>query len=78
MEEHKFTLEELARYNGQNSSPAYIAYKGKVYDVSDSFLWKHGKHQGRHRAGKDCTDELPEAPHNSDLLDRFPIVGTLD
>ncbi len=34
----KFTREELKKYDGKNGRPAYIAYKGKVYDVSDSHL----------------------------------------
>lgn len=34
----KFTREELAQYDGKNGNPAYVAYKGKVYDVSVSFL----------------------------------------
>jgi len=39
----EFTEEELAQYNGKNGKPIYIAYKGKVFDVSTSFLverWK--------------------------------------
>jgi len=38
----EFTEEELAQYNGKNGNPVYVAYKGKVYDVSASFLWKDG------------------------------------
>jgi predicted heme/steroid binding protein len=37
-----FSLSELSKYNGKRNMPAYIAYKGKVYDVSNSFLWKGG------------------------------------
>jgi len=37
-----FTKEEIARYDGKNGNPAYVVYKGKVYDVSSSFLWKNG------------------------------------
>jgi len=73
----KFTRGELARYNGKNGNPAYIAYRGKVYDVSDSFLWKGGDHQVSHSAGQDLTDALEEAPHGSELLKRFPVVGKL-
>jgi predicted heme/steroid binding protein len=40
--ERKFTLEELKQYDGRDGRPAYIAYKGKVYDVTDSFLWIDG------------------------------------
>ena len=77
MPTRKFTKTELARYNGINGAPAYIAYKSQVYDVSRSFLWQKGKHQVLHDAGTDLTDNLTEAPHGEDLLKRFPIVGTL-
>jgi predicted heme/steroid binding protein len=73
----KFTTKELAQYTGKNGTPAYIAFKGKVYDVSRSFLWRDGKHQVVHNAGKDLTEGLDEAPHGADLLERFPLVGTL-
>lgn len=73
----KFSKKELARYNGKNGAPAYIAYKGKVYDVSSSFLWRNGNHQVLHNAGVDLTDSLEEAPHGVDLLERFTVVGTL-
>lgn len=55
--------------------PAYIAFKGKVYDVSHSFLWRKGTHQVLHEAGKDLTRELEEAPHGPELLERVPIIG---
>jgi len=72
-----FTREELARYQGRNGAPAYVAYEGKVYDVSDSFLWKGGRHQVLHQAGCDFTDALDQAPHGPGLLERFPLVGML-
>lgn len=31
-----------------------------------------------HIAGKDLTGDLEQAPHGTDLLKRFPIVGMLD
>jgi predicted heme/steroid binding protein len=71
-----FTKEELRKYNGSNGV-AYIAFKGKVYDVSRSFHWKRGIHQVIHRAGCDLTGALEKAPHGTDMLDRFPIVGEL-
>jgi len=73
----RFSKEELARYNGKNGAPAYIAYKGKVYDVSNSFQWRSGRHQVLHNAGEDLTDALEQAPHGTDMLERLPIVGTL-
>jgi len=72
-----FSKEELARYNGKNGAPAYIAYKGKVYDASNSFQWKNGRHQVVHNAGEDLTDALEQAPHGADMLERLPTVGTL-
>ncbi len=71
----EYTKEDLSKYNGKKSMPAYIAYKGKVYDVSHSFLWRKGTHQVLHEAGKDLTRELEEAPHGPELLERVPIIG---
>ena len=73
----EFTKQELAKYDGNDGKPLYIAYNGKVYDVSDSFLWKGGKHQALHNAGQDLTQELEQAPHGSDLLKRVPLIGVL-
>ena len=74
----RFTRNELARYNGRDGAPAYVAFKGKVYDVSGSFLWRGGKHQVIHHAGVDLTDSIDHAPHGAALLERFPVVGTLE
>ena len=73
----KFTEKQLARYDGKNGRPSYVAYKGKVFDVSNSFLWKDGVHQAIHKAGMDLTSLLKDAPHNGDVLERFPVVGYL-
>ena len=71
-----FTKEELRKYDGSNGA-AYIAFEGRVYDVSVSFHWKKGVHQVMHRAGYDLTEALKRAPHGPDTLDRFPVVGEL-
>lgn len=73
----EFSKEELARYDGKNGRPAYAAYKGKVYDLSDSFLWNDGSHQALHSAGVDLTDAMEQAPHDWDVLEKFPPAGTL-
>jgi predicted heme/steroid binding protein len=75
--EKQFTIEELKEYNGKNGKPAYIAYKGKVYDVTDDYLWIDGEHQGEHSAGTDLTEKMLLAPHMEDVLDRVKFVGTL-
>jgi predicted heme/steroid binding protein len=77
MEKRRFTKKELCQYSGKSGAPAFIAYEGKVYDVSASFLWKHGRHQALHTAGTDLTGTLAQAPHGADLLSRFPVVGEL-
>jgi len=73
----EFSREELSRFDGEEGRPAYIAYKGKVYDVSNSFLWMGGRHQALHQAGEDLSDLLDTAPHGEDLLERVPVVGKL-
>ena len=75
--ERKFTLEELKNYDGKDGRPAYIAYKDKVYDVTDDFLWAEGDHQGEHVAGRDLTEEMALAPHADDVLERVKQVGVL-
>ncbi|MEM3017775.1 MAG: cytochrome b5 domain-containing protein [Candidatus Bathyarchaeia archaeon] len=73
----RFSRQELAKYNGRDGYPAYVAHNGGVYDVSTSALWMNGKHQAVHFAGEDLTGAMKNAPHSPDLLEKFPLVGTL-
>lgn len=73
----EFTLEELADYNGRGGKRAYIAYGGKVYDVTESSYWTDGDHFGGHQAGSDLSVELATAPHGPDHLDNVKLVGKL-
>jgi predicted heme/steroid binding protein len=75
MLERKFTREELGCYNGNDGVPIFVAYEGIVYDLSGSFLWRGGRHQVLHWAGKDLTEEIHLAPHDATMLYKFPIVG---
>ena len=76
-EQKKVTKQELEENNGKNGKPAYFAYKGKVYDVSESSFWLDGDHLGMHEAGKDLTEELEMAPHKEENLQRVKLVGEL-
>lgn len=71
-----FTLDELAQYDGRDGRPAYVAYEGKVYDVTESAMWPEGDHEGEHAAGRDLSAEQAEAPHDVYVTD-FPEVGRL-
>jgi predicted heme/steroid binding protein len=73
----KFTSSELEEYNGKNRKPIYIAFKGKVYDVSGSDFWRDGDHMRLHQAGKDLTEELELAPHMEEVFERIKLVGEL-
>ena len=71
-----FTAAELAEYNGTGGKPAYVAFKGVVYDVTESAMWGDGDHEGMHQAGADLTAEHDDAPHVVYVTD-FPEVGRL-
>ncbi len=77
MSEKKVTKQELEENNGKNGKPAYFAYKGKVYDVSESSFWLDGDHLGMHQGGRDLTEELEMAPHKEENLQRVKLVGDL-
>jgi predicted heme/steroid binding protein len=71
------TSEQLARCDGQEGRPACFAFKGKIYDASNSPMWKKGQHMQRHSAGSDLTVALGQAPHGEDRIMRLPEVGAL-
>lgn len=73
----QFSLSELANFDGEDGRPAYFAYKNKIYDVTQSKLWKNGNHMTRHHVGVDLTDILAQAPHNEDKILIMPVVGKL-
>uniref|UniRef100_UPI0040483786 cytochrome b5 domain-containing protein n=1 Tax=Roseivirga sp. TaxID=1964215 RepID=UPI0040483786 len=71
-----YTLSQLALRNGQDRPEIWVAYHGKIYDVSTSRLWKKGMHY-EHWAGQDLTDELEDAPHTEKVFEKFMVVGLL-
>ena len=72
----RFTLQQLALRNGQDKPEIWIAFKGTIYDVTDSRLWRGGKHY-EHWAGQDLTAELSKATHTKSVFERFKAVGVL-
>ncbi|MGK7345847.1 MAG: CopD family protein [Candidatus Nitrospinota bacterium M3_3B_026] len=68
----------LGAFDGKGGAPAYIAFKGKVYDVTASKLWKDGEHLRKHAAGRDLTSELEGAPHGPEKLEAMEKAGTYD
>lgn len=73
----EFEVEELEQFDGKDGQPAYVAHQGKVYDVTGSKMWKGGVHMNRHHAGKNLTTDIQAAPHDPDVLARYPLAGTL-
>ena len=73
----EMTLTELAAFDGEEGRPAYIAFKGKIYDISLNIFWQNGNHLDRHRAGVDLTDMISQAPHGEEHILFMPEVGQL-
>lgn len=79
--EQTFTPEELAKYYGKDGAKAYIAVKGRVYDLTGYPQWAGGNHFCPGAvAGKDLTaiwGRSPVSHFDTDFLKRFPEVGRL-
>ncbi len=71
-----YTKSQLALRNGQDKPQIWVACSGVIYDVSESRLWREGKHY-EHWAGQDLTEELKDAPHTQKVFERFKRVGKL-
>ena len=72
----EYTRAQLALRNGQDKPEVWVAYKGMIYNVTSSRLWRNGKHY-EHWAGQDLTDELADAPHTEFVFDKFSVIGRL-
>ena len=69
-----FNAAELAAFDGSDGKPAYVAYRGTVYDVTSGPTWAEGTHF-EHLAGEDLTAALEDAPHGDEVLEGMPVVG---
>lgn len=72
-----YSKQQLALRNGQDKPEIWVAFEGKIYDVTSSRLWRNGKHY-EHWAGQDLTDELKDAPHTRSVFDKFEVIGLLN
>jgi predicted heme/steroid binding protein len=71
-----YTKSQLALRNGQDKPQIWVAYLGLIYEVTESRLWRNGKHY-EHWAGQDLTDELKDAPHTEAGFEKFVAIGRL-
>ncbi len=72
-----FDPKRLEEFNGKEGHSCYVSVEGKVYDISESELWKDGKHIECHAAGRELAESLENAPHGKEVLDKFQQVGIL-
>ena len=73
----EFALEEISRFDGKEGRPVYIVHQDRVFDVTESKLWKGGLHMRRHHAGTDLTTDIKAAPHGLEVFERYPQVGII-
>jgi hydroxylamine dehydrogenase len=73
----EITPSSLSHFDGSSGKPAYVAYEGVVFEVTDSPRWKDGRHFGKHTAGSDLTDAIKGAPHGREVFDKVRYVGEL-
>ena len=71
---YELSEEELAEYDGQDGSEAFVAVDGVIYDVTDRFT--EGTHGG-YEAGQDLTEEIGDAGHLRTVLPDYPVVGVM-
>ena len=69
------TIEQASQCDGSEGRPAYVVYKGVVYDVTASRLWKDGVHLRRHHAGHDLSEDIGLAPHTEVKILAMPKAG---
>lgn len=67
-----YTPETLQEFDGEGDTPAYVAYNGRVYDLTETF--EEGTHAG-HEAGQNLTEALNEAEHGTSVLDDVEAIG---
>lgn len=72
-----YSKAQLALCNGQDKDEIWCSYKGNIYELTHSRMWKNGQHY-EHWAGQDLTDELKDAPHGEKVFSHFKIIGRVE
>ena len=72
-----YTKAQLSLRNGQDKDEIWVAFKGEIYDVTMSKMWRNGKHY-EHWAGQDLTPEMEDAPHADEVFAKFEKIGKLE
>ncbi len=71
-----YTKSQLALRNGTEMDEIWIAFEGKIYDMTNSNYWRNGKHYGIF-AGQDLTEELSTSPHGKRVFENMPPIALL-
>ena len=72
-----YSRQQLALRNGQDREEIWVAYDGYIYDVTDSRLWKDGKHY-EHWSGQELTRELEEEGIDSGFMELIEEDSSLN
>ncbi|XP_029159773.1 cytochrome b5-like [Nylanderia fulva] len=77
----RYSLADIAKYNGKNGTRTWIVLYDNVYDVTD-YMSQHpgGPELIEEYAGKDATDGFDEFGHSSDakkMLKKY-LIGELE
>jgi len=72
----EYTKQQLSLKNGQDAPEIWVAYKGLIYDMSNSLKWHRGMHY-HHWSGQDLTPEMADAPHAEGVFEKFEPIGKL-
>jgi hydroxylamine dehydrogenase len=73
----EMSSQTLPSFDGKEGRRGIVAVQGKLYEVTDSRLWRDGVHLRQHQAGQDLTAALKGAPHGTEVLAKVPMIGEL-
>ena len=73
----EITSATLPSHDGREGRRGIVAVSGKLYEVTESRLWRNGSHIKQHQAGQYLTAALESAPHGPEVLEKVPMIGEL-